>query len=159
MIDLAHIHPMLVHFPIVLLLLGVGLEFLVMARGRDPAAHECLPNTALATLLLGALAAIVTAIFGEIAAGIAVAHGFPKAPIEVHEGFGLTTMWWFIVLSLLYLLAWWRRYPLAGAKGWWLFIAGLIGAVLVILTAYHGGHLVYDIGVNIHGVTPAGGGG
>lgn len=154
MIDLAHIHPMLVHFPIVLSLVGVGLEFLVMALGADPAEHRCLSNVALATLLLGAVAAIVAAFFGDIALDKAASLGFPRDPMETHAEFGFTTMWLFIVLSLAYLFAWWRRVSLTGWKGWALFLIGLAGVVLVLTTAYHGGDLVYRIGVNVAPVKP-----
>ena len=33
MINIAHIHPMLVHFPIVLFLLAVAIDFLVLLKG------------------------------------------------------------------------------------------------------------------------------
>lgn len=149
MIDIAHIHPMLVHFPIVLILFGVGLELLVMALGADPAEHRCLPNTALAALLLSALSAVVAAMFGDIALDKAASLGFPRTPMETHAAFGFTTMWFFIVLSAVYLFAWWQRYSLRGWKGWGLFVIGLVGVVLVLITAYHGGDLVYRIGVNV----------
>ena len=38
MIDLVHIHPMLVHFPIVLFLLGTALAFIALARRTDRSA-------------------------------------------------------------------------------------------------------------------------
>ena len=154
MIDLVHIHPMLVHFPIVLFLLGAALELLVMIRGGDLAARQCLANGALALMVLAAVAAGVAAFFGDIAFDHAVALGFPKAPLERHAGFGYTTMWFFIAYAALYLLAWWRRFPLAGGRGWLWFVVGLAGVALVLVTAYFGGDLVYRIGVNVSPVTP-----
>jgi len=154
MIDLAHIHPMLVHFPIVLFLAGAAIEFIVLLRGQDLAAHECLPNVAVWTIVLAALAAIVTAIFGDMALEHAAQIGFPTDPMETHEGMGFTTMWFFIVYGGLYLLSWWRRFPLSGARGWVWFLLGLVGVVLVLVTAYFGGELVYRIGVNVAPVTP-----
>ena len=154
MINVAHIHPMLVHFPIVLFLLGAGLELIVLLRGQDLAAHECLPNVAVATIVLAAIAAAVTAMFGDMALDRAVALGFPHGPLERHGGFGYTTMWFFIVYGGVYLLAWWRRFPLAGARGWVWFVLSLVGVVLVLVTAYYGGDLVYRIGVNVAPVRP-----
>ncbi len=154
MIDIAHIHPMIVHFPIVLFMCAVALQFLVLVRGGDLAEHRCLANVALATLLLGAAAAIVAAIFGDIALDHAAALGFAKAPMEDHADLGLTTMWFFIGLSAVFLFAWWRRISLVGGKGWILFFLGLVGIVLLIVTAYHGGDLVYRIGVNVLPVKP-----
>jgi len=154
MIDLVHIHPMLVHFPIVLFLLGAALELLVMIRRGDLAARQCLTNSALALIVLAALAASVTAFFGDVALDHAVALGFPKAPLERHGDLGFTTMWFFIAYAALYLLAWWRRFPLAGGRGWLWFILSLAGVALVLVTAYFGGDLVYRIGVNVSPVTP-----
>jgi uncharacterized membrane protein len=154
MIDLYHIHPMLVHFPIVLFLLGAALELLVLNRGGDLAARQCLAQSALALIVLAALAAAVTAFFGDIAFDHAVGLGFPKAPLERHADSGYTTMWFIIVYAALYLLAWWRRFPLAGGRGWLWFIVSLAGIALVLVTAYFGGDLVYRIGVNVAPVTP-----
>lgn len=154
MIDLAHVHPMLVHFPIVLFLLGAAVEFIALARRADLAGRGCLANSGLALIVLAALAAIVTAFFGDVAFEHAVSLGFPKAPLERHEGFGYTTMWFFVVYAALHLLAWWRRFPLAGGRGWLWFIVSLAGVALVLVTAYFGGDLVYRVGVNVSPVTP-----
>lgn len=154
MINIAHIHPMLVHFPIVLILLTVGLEFLVLVRRGDLTAHRCLSNVTLATLVLAALAAIAAAVFGDIALDHAAELGYPKGPMEEHGALGFSTMWFFIVYAVLYLLAWWRRFSLAGGKGWIMFLIGVVGVILMLVTAYHGGDLVYRLGINVLPVKP-----
>lgn len=154
MIDIAHIHPMLVHFPIVLFLSAVGLEGLVLLRRGDLAANSCMANTALAALLLAALAAVVAATFGDMALDHAVALGFPKLPLEIHADLGISTMSFMLVLSAFHLLARWRRWTLAGGRGWLLLLVALAGVVLLIVTAYHGGELVYHYGVNVDAVKP-----
>jgi uncharacterized membrane protein len=154
MIDLPHVHPMLVHFPIVLFLLGAGLQLLVLGRGGDLAAHQCLANTAIAIIALAALSAIVAAIFGDIALDRALELGFPRAPLERHEDFGFTTMWSFIAYAVLYILAWWRRFSLAAGRGWVWFVVALAGVVLILATSYFGGELVYNVGVNVAPVKP-----
>jgi uncharacterized membrane protein len=154
MIDLPHVHPMLVHFPIVLFLLGAALQLIALARGGDLAGRACLANAALAAMLLAALSAIAAAFFGDIAFDHAVALAFPRAPLERHADFGYTTMWFFIASAALTLLAWWRRFALAGGRGWLWFAASLAGVALVLATAYFGGDLVYGIGVNVAPVTP-----
>jgi len=63
-------------------------------------------------------------------------------------------MWFFLVYAGLYLLAWWRRFPLAGGRGWIWFLVSVAGVALVIVTAYFGGDLVYRLGVNVAPVTP-----
>ena len=154
MIDLIHIHPMIVHFPIVLFLLGSALELVALARGGDLARRACLANTALVAVILAAAAAAVAAFFGDIAFDHAVGLGFPRAPLERHADFGYTTMWFLIAYAALYLLAWWRGWRLAGGRGWAWFAVSLAGVVLVLTTAYFGGDLVYRIGVNVAHVTP-----
>ena len=154
MIDLVHIHPMVVHFPIVLFLLGAALEFIALVRGADLAGRSSLANGALALMLLAAAAAVVSAIFGDIALEHAVKLGFAQAPLERHGGFGFGTMWFFLAYGALYLLAWWRRFPLAGGRGWLWFAVSLAGVALVLVTAYFGGDLVYRLGVNVAPVSP-----
>lgn len=109
---------------------------------------------ATATLSLGALSAAVTAAFGGLAAGKAVAAGFPEAVFETHETLGLTTMWIFLVLAALRLLATWRGFSLSGSRGWTLALAGVAGIGVLIVTAYFGGDLVYGLGVNVTPVKP-----
>lgn len=154
MIDIAHIHPMLVHFPIVLFLAAVGLQWLVLLRRGDLAANSCIANTALASLLFAALAAVVAATFGDMALDHAVALGFPQGPLETHAALGISTMSFLLLLSAFHLLARWRHWALAGGRGWLLLGVALLGVVLLIVTAYHGGDLVYRLGVNVDAVRP-----
>ncbi len=149
-----HIHPMIVHFPIVFFLSAVALQFIVMVRGGDLAEHKCLPNITLVTLILAALAAMAAAFFGDMAYDIARSKGFPVGPLSTHADLGLTTMWIIIVLAVIQLFCWWRRISLAGGRGWFMFLLGLIGIGFLLVTAYHGGDLVYHLGVNVDAVTP-----
>ncbi len=154
MINIYHVHPMLVHFPIVLFMAAVALQFLVMLRAGDLAAPDCLPRTALWALLIGAAAAIAAAVFGDIALDHAADLGFPKGELEEHEELGYATMWTMIALALVHLGARFRRIPLAGGRGWIVAGIGLAGVVLMIVAAAHGGELVYELGVNVTPVKP-----
>jgi len=154
MIDINHVRPMLVHFPIVLFMAAVALQLLVLVRAGDLAGPECLPRMALWALLIGAAAAIAAAVFGDIALDHAADLGFPKGELEEHEELGFATMWVMIALSLLHLGARFRHVSLTGGKGWILAVAGLAGVVLMIVAAAHGGELVYELGVNVTPVKP-----
>jgi uncharacterized membrane protein len=154
MIDLSHIHPMLVHFPIVLLMLAAVLDCAVVARGGDLAAHQYLARSAAAVLCLGALAAAAAAIFGDMALDHAVDLGFPEAPLERHGDLGVITMWIFLGLAAVRLLAMWRHVSLAGWRGGALAAASVAGVAFLLTTAYFGGELVYQIGVNVASVKP-----
>ena len=61
MIDLVHIHPMLVHFPIVLFLVAIAVQLLTLVRGGDLSERACLPSIGSVALILGALAALAAA--------------------------------------------------------------------------------------------------
>jgi uncharacterized membrane protein len=63
-------------------------------------------------------------------------------------------MWIFIALAAVRLAALWRRVPLAGWRGRGLALASVAGVCLLLTTAYFGGALVYDLGVNVASVKP-----
>ncbi|MGD2096068.1 MAG: hypothetical protein PVG35_00715 [Desulfobacterales bacterium] len=154
MFSIAIVHPMLVHFPIVLLITAVAMDIVVLLTRKDSASRQCLSLIALSALLLGTLSAGVAAIFGDIALDKAISLGFPPGPLETHETLALITIAVFSLHCLLRLLAVWRKYPLRGLSGWVSILPGLAGVVLLIITAYYGGELVYHLGVNVAAVTP-----
>jgi uncharacterized membrane protein len=149
MISIAHIHPMLVHFPIALLISGVTLDIISLLRKNDLAGRQCLPSISLSALLLGTLSAIVAAIFGDLAMDTAISLGFSGGPIKTHETVALITIAIFSITGLLRILTALRRYPLQGYIGWISVTPGVIGVILLITTAYYGGELVYHFGVNV----------
>jgi uncharacterized membrane protein len=154
MMSIALIHPMLVHFPIVLLIAAVAVDIILLLTKKDLAGRQCLPLIALSALLLGTLSAGIAAIFGDIALDKAILLGFPSGPLETHETLALITIAIFGLYCLLRLLALWRRYPLRGVIGWISAFYGMVGVALLITTAYYGGELVYHFGVNVAAVTP-----
>ena len=154
MISIALIHPMLVHFPIVLLITAVAMDIILLLIKKDLANRQCLPMVALSALLLGTLSAGIAAVFGDIALDKAISLGFPSGPLETHETLALITIAVFSLHCLLRLLVLWRRYSLQGFIGWVSAIPGMVGVVLLILTAYYGGELVYHFGVNVATVLP-----
>ena len=107
------------------------------------------PRTAFYTLAAGVVLAIMAAVFGDIALDKAVAAGFEAASIERYETFALATLGIFGLHAILRFLAIRHRYALMAVRGWLAELPGLLGIVLLIYTAYLGGHLVYDLGVNV----------
>jgi uncharacterized membrane protein len=154
MISIALIHPMLVHFPIVLLITACAMDIILLSIKKDLTSRQCLSMIALSALLLGTLSAGLAAIFGDIALDKAISLGFPRGPLETHETLALTTITVFALQCLLRILALWRRVPLRGYVGWVSAIPGMVGVVLLIFTAYYGGELVYHFGVNVAAVVP-----
>ena len=154
MIDLSHIHPMLVHFPIVYFITATVIFLFLAWKSGNLAAREPLSMTGGAALVLGVLMAYLAAFFGDSALDIAVAKGFNKAPIERHELMAMITLTVFSLLSVVLLAAIWKKIPLTGRRAWCFFAVSAVGIVLLIVTAYFGGELVYHIGVNVDSVIP-----
>lgn len=154
MIDLSHIHPMLVHFPIVYFITAAVIFLFLAWKSGNLAARESLPVTGCVALVLGLLMAYLAAIFGDISLDIAVAKGFDKAPIERHELMAMITLTIFSLLAAVLLAAIWKKIPLTGRRAWGFFAVSAVGIVLLIVTAYFGGELVYHIGVNVDSFIP-----
>ncbi len=149
MIPVTEIHPMLVHFPIVLWICAEAIAVIILISGGDLSARNHWPLTAFYALLAGTASGILAAFFGDTAKDHAIAAGFPAHPIVIHEIFAITTIVVFGLHLVSRLLSIWRRYTLTGKRGWIAEIPGLIGIVLLITTAYFGGELVYRLGVNV----------
>ena len=171
-IRLVEIHPIIVHFPIALLIVGVLLDFLALFLRRAhlvAAASWCLGFGS-----LGLLAAELSGQLIEDHVNRALAGNI----LEVHKTFALMTVMTFGILFVLRIL-WFSPYilsflsptlpvaaraekylhtrvPLLGSDSrllvslYLLFSVG--GIVLLAITGYLGGSMVYDHGVG----TPVG---
>lgn len=154
MIKVTHIHPMLVHFPIVLFLVAVALICYAQVKNENIAARNCIGNLVAWSLIMATVFALIAAVFGDIALDAALDKGFPKAPLEEHESLAAATIAVLSILSLTLIAAIWKRIDLAGTRGKLFLAVALVSLGLLIATAYHGGALVYDLGVNVEGVVP-----
>jgi uncharacterized membrane protein len=154
MIDIAHIHPMLVHFPIVFFITATVIFFVIAIRKGDIAAKNCLPLTGAGVLVAGLLIGYLTAFFGDIALDAAVAKGFAIHPLDRHEGMAAVTLTVFSLLAVVLLAAFWKNVPLDSRRASYFTAAAVVGLVLLIVTAYFGGDLVYRIGVNVDSAVP-----
>ena len=154
MLDLALIHPMLVHFPLVLIPLAVVLDWIAVARGADLGKWRGLARLSIVTWGLGAAFAVLAAMFGDLALDAAVGKGFPIAPLDRHETLGYATMWILIGISALRFLFAWRRLPLRGGRGAAIALGGTLAVAVLLTTAFYGGELVYGLGVNVAAVRP-----
>ena len=135
---LGRVHPLLVHFPIALLLAGALAEILGALRGRtgsSPAARFCVG--------LGALGAAAAALTGWMRAEHFAALPGTEGNVDLHRWFAVSTTGLALLLALVGLLSRERssnvRAPGLGVFRWGLLLA----AVLVAVTAHFGGTLVY----------------
>jgi uncharacterized membrane protein len=149
MMTIAHIHPMLVHFPIVFFLSLAILDTVATMRGVSVTGRGAIGNVSTGLALLAGLFAIVTYVFGDMALEFAEAGGFHSDIAEVHEGLGEATGAAFAIWAIVRVVAWWRNAHWRGGGAALLTLVELLGAVIVVTTAYYGGELVYNLGVNV----------
>jgi uncharacterized membrane protein len=149
MTSIAHIHPMLVHFPIVFFLTLAVLDTIATLRGIPVTGRGAIGNVSTGLAMLAGLFAIVTYVFGDIALEAAEAGGFHNDIAEIHEGLGEATAAAFAIWAVVRAVAWWRNAKLSGGGALALSLVELAGAAVVLTTAYYGGQLVYNLGVNV----------
>jgi uncharacterized membrane protein len=149
MIEAQLIHPVIVHFPIVFMIVLAAFDVIASFRGAAITGKTPSGNASAGLALLAGLSAIVAFHFGGVALDFAEAGGFHNDIAEIHEGLGEFTATAFAIWAVVRGFLWVRDIRLTGL----LFVAvpviEIAGAGLVIATAYFGGQLVYDLGVNV----------
>ncbi len=135
------LHPVIVHFPIALLATAIFLEVIELFLKRD-----ALREAATWLLGLGFLGGLVATVTGILAEEAAEEMGVPESAIETHELLAFATLAVFAVLIAIRWLQRKRRIP--EFPGIVLAI-GLVGVILIGLTGYFGGDLVYRYGAGV----------
>lgn len=137
MFSIEHIHPMVVHFPIVLILTGFLAEFIYLFFRNDP----MFSAAGFWLLCAGAVAAVAAYASGAFLTK--ELYGAPGAVQSTHELFAEIT-----TVSSLVCIAF-KIYLKAEGKenSWFKWIAFALYAFTVVsvsITGYYGGVLVYD---------------
>ncbi|MCC6968002.1 MAG: DUF2231 domain-containing protein [Nitrospira sp.] len=135
------IHPMVVHFPIALLLASTLFDALAF-RWRS----QQFRDTSFSLLVLGILAAGVAILTGHLAEEAVERSGIPKQAIEMHEELGGSVFWVFLGLLGLRVASswgWMREQPTL------VLVIGLSGGLLLLIASYFGGELVYRFGAGV----------
>ena len=153
MIPLQHIHPMLVHFPIVFFLSLAAFDLIAAIRGSNVTGRSRAGTISFALAALAGIFALFTYYFGSVALDIAESGGFHSNVAEIHEGLGEATAAAFAVWAVVRAFFWWRDTKLVGVRAAVIPVVEIAGAILVTLTAYYGGELVYGLGVNVARLT------
>jgi uncharacterized membrane protein len=149
MIPIQHIHPMLVHFPIVFFLTLAGFDIIAVLRGANVTGRSAVGSISTGLALLAGLSALAAWFFGDIAMEVAQGRGLQSAVADIHEGLGSATAAAFTVWALVRAFTWWRNWQATRAAEGGVAVIELLGVVLVIATAYFGGELVFGLGVNV----------
>jgi len=135
------IHPMVVHFPIALLITSVVFDFLA-TRWR----HKSFQDAGFYTLIAGLLGAAVAVLTGAMAEEVVEDKGIPESVLEIHEALGYAAFLFFIGLLALRLLMRWKLIREIPA----LYLAmGVAGIMILSAAGYFGGSLVYDFGAGV----------
>ncbi len=137
MIDLTYIHPMVVHFPIALLMIG----FLSEVTGAI-LKKEFFSTAAFYLVILGALG-VVAAYFSGGLAGEGIAETGPlKQALETHESAAQLTVWLVVATALVRVaLVVFKKF--GGALQGFAIALFLVTVLSVARTGHFGGQLVY----------------
>ncbi len=140
---------MIVHFPIVLVFLVAGFELIATAMGRSVTGRTVSGNFSVGLLVLAAGAAVVAYYFGDLALSYAEANGFESEVAETHETLGKYVASSLSIWALVRAVLWWRNITIARPLAFVVPAVSILGAALISWTAYFGGQLVFDLGVNV----------
>jgi uncharacterized membrane protein len=153
------IHPMMVHFPIVLLW-GSFLTALLGLVWRTQ--DRFLDRASFWLAVLGFIAGVVTAATGVISEQFVKWNPTTSALLQTHQAYAILTGLFTFLLVVSRMVA---RYPRTHSdRQWSLFrsgrgrstllslIFGLGAVVMVTMTASIGGTMVYQYGTGVHGV-------
>lgn len=133
------LHGMMVHFPIALLFVAVGLELLALYAPW----RERLRPAVLVTLVIGTLGALGSVATGpdRYLRGIAIG--------SIHERMAKITLLIFVVLTAWRLFSVWRKRPESLLSTALFLVIGLIGLGTLSYTGWLGGQLVYQYGAGV----------
>jgi len=141
-----NLHPMVIHFPIVLLITAAAIELADVVFVR-PAWLD----TATFLYAAGAVATIAAYITGVQAGSIVFVPGMAHPIVDDHRSWALFTAWYVGIVVTARVGARFAGLPRTRSHRALLLTTGLIGVVLLQQTAERGARLVYEYGVGVIG--------
>ncbi len=138
------VHPLIIHFPIALLSLAVGLTVVDLAYSR-----KWLTKATAGLYLLGSLGAIASYISGRSAADSIGLNLKAEVAIGTHSDWGLYTLLYFLAMTIIYYLV---KFMLKQDKILFkviLAVLALAGFFILAQTAEYGGRLVFEYGLGV----------
>lgn len=137
MIDLTHVHPMIVHFPIALLFVG----FLADATGLI-LKKDFFSRAGFYLLILGTLGVVAAYLSGNYAGEGVTEAGTLKQALETHENAATLTLWLMVGAALVRIaMVVLKKY--VGIYRWVAFFIFFLGVLSIAKTGFYGGELVY----------------
>ncbi len=140
---LPNIHPLVIHFPVVLLPLSVLAHILCLASNQR--SRWAMPIGILYSL--GAVSALAAYFSGRRAADSVDVLPQANPVLSRHADLALWTLIIFTIVTVLYWL--FQRFKVTGKYQALLTLVGLLGVGFLAVTADHGGQLVYRFGTGV----------
>ena len=137
MFDLNHLHPMVVHFPVALIVVGFLFELFDLFYKKE----NSFSKTGLYLMVLGTLGAVAAYLTGEFFTSDLT--GSAGEVEEIHEFFALITMITMIIATLFRVYLIMKKKEKTNLK-WVFFSLYALGALMVGITGFFGGSLVFN---------------
>jgi uncharacterized membrane protein len=137
MLDLTHLHPMIVHFPIALLIVGFLADLMGFFIKK-----EFFTTAGFYLLILGTLGVIAAYLSGEYAGDGVTEAGALGQALELHEAAAELSLWLMVGTALTRIAAViFKKYTgIVKIAAFILFFAGVLS---IARTGYYGGELVF----------------
>ncbi len=139
-----NIHPMIIHFPIVLWLVAVLADLVWLFQTKS-----WLRNMTITLYVLGSIGALAAYLSGDQAMDIVSVPMQGEVTAGNHSDWGHYTLYFFSAYAIIRLFLFSKQWD---KKKWLavvLFVLGALGMGMVAKTADLGGKLVYKYGVGI----------
>jgi uncharacterized membrane protein len=152
-LPIEQIHAIAVHFPIVLLIALALLDISALIGGWSLDGRGCIANLSVSLAIFAGLSGAITWVFGDWSQDIALASNVSAQVaqlVEFHCDLGDAMAVLLVAWALVRGFVWWRRIALTGAWRGLIVLAEIGLVILIIVTAYYCGQLVYEHGVNVH---------
>ncbi len=138
------IHPLIIHFPIALLALAVGLTVLDLFYSQ-----KWLQNATLGLYVLGSVSALAAYFSGRDAADSIGLNLKAEVAIGTHSDWGLYTLMYFGLLTLTYFVVKFILKQNTMTIRVLLAIMAMAGFFILAQTADYGGRLVFEYGLGV----------
>lgn len=140
-----NIHPILVHFPIALLVIAV-----VASLAEVIFSGEWISKARISLYAFGTLSALVAVLSGREAADSVDASFSAEITMGKHSDMGHYTLYFFIVFTVVQLLIMYFKKSNQKIIKIIFLVVGVLGLILLVQTGDLGAQLVYKYGVGVH---------